>query len=180
MSTQMTQTSERTGVVTARGNPLTLLGPELKVGDQAPELHLSASDLSIKTLDDLTDHGTRGVLLIVVPSLDTPTCNIESQKFNKRVAELQGVKPYIVSMDLPFAMTRWCGQVEGFSIDVLSDYRDHRFGLDYGVRIKENGLLMRANFLIGPDKKLHYVEIVPEISNEPDYDATIRAAQALA
>ena len=176
----MTTTIERAGIVTGRGNPLTLLGPELKVGDTAPELHLTAADLSIKTLDDLTDHGKRATLLIVVPSLDTPTCAIESQTFNKRLSELKSVKPYIVSMDLPFAMTRWCGAIEGFSIDVLSDYRDHRFGFDYGVRIKETGLLMRANFLIGPDKKLHYVEIVPEISQQPDYDATIKAAQAAA
>jgi len=175
-----TQTIERSGIVTGRGNPLTLLGPELKVGDAAPEVHLTAKDLSVKTLDDLTEGGTRATLLIVVPSLDTPTCAIESQTFNKRLSELKGVTPYIVSMDLPFAMVRWCGQIEGFSIDVLSDYRDHRFGFDYGVRIKENGLLMRANFLIGPDKKLHYVEIVPEISQQPDYDATIKAAQALA
>jgi thioredoxin-dependent peroxiredoxin len=174
-----TQTIERAGVATGRGNPLTLLGPELKVGDTAPEVHLTAADLSIKTLDDLTDHGKRAALLIVVPSLDTPTCNIESQKFNKRVTELSGVKPYIVSMDLPFAMTRWNNENEG-TIDVLSDYRDHRFGFDYGVRIKETGLLMRSNFLIGPDKKLAYVEIVPEISHEPNYDATIAAAQAFA
>ena len=176
----MTTTMERAGIVTGRGKPLTLLGPELKVGDTAPELHLTAADLSIKTLDDLTDHGTRAALLIVVPSLDTPTCAVESQTFNKRLSELKSVTPYIVSMDLPFAMTRWCGAIEGFSIDVLSDYRDHRFGFDYGVRIKETGLLMRANFVIGADKKLRYVEIVPEISQQPDYDATIKAAQAAA
>jgi thiol peroxidase len=176
----MTTTIERAGIVTGRGNPLTLLGSELKVGDTAPEVHLSAADLSIKTLDDLTGNGSHATLLIVVPSLDTPTCSIESQTFNKRLSELRGVKPYIVSMDLPFAMTRWCGEVDGFSIDVLSDYRDHRFGFDYGVRIKENGLLMRANFLIGTDKKLHYIEIVPEITEQPNYDATIKAAQALA
>ena len=175
-----TQTVERAGVITGRGKPLTLLGPELHVGDAAPELHLSAADLSIKTLDDLTGGGAHATLLIVVPSLDTPTCAIESQTFNKRLSELKGVTPYIVSMDLPFAMTRWCGGIEGFSIDVLSDYRDHAFGFAYGVRIKETGLLMRANFLIGADKKLHYVEIVPEISQQPDYDATIKAVQALA
>ena len=176
-----TQTIERAGVVTGRGNPLTLLGPELKVGDSAPEVHLSAADLSIKTLDDLTDHGKRAALLIVVPSLDTPTCSIESRTFNKRLGEMPAsVKPYIVSIDLPFAMTRWCGAEGDFKIDVLSDYRDHSFGYAYGVRIKENGLLMRSNFLIGPDKKLHYVEIVPEISKEPDYEATFKAAQAVA
>jgi thiol peroxidase len=175
-----TQTEERAGIITGRGKPLTLLGPELRAGDTAPDVHLSAADLSIKTLDDLTEGGRKATLLIVVPSLDTPTCAIESQTFNKRVSELKGVAPYIVSMDLPFAMTRWCGEIEGFSIGVLSDYRDHRFGYDYGVRIKETGLLMRSTFLIGADKKLRYVEIVPEISEQPNYDATIRAAQAIA
>ncbi|HTU69589.1 MAG TPA: thiol peroxidase [Candidatus Baltobacteraceae bacterium] len=176
-----TQTIERPGIVTGRGNPLTLLGPQLNTGDTAPEVHLSAADLSIKTLDDLTDHGKRAVLLIVVPSLDTPTCSIESRKFNQRLSELPAsVKPYIVSVDLPFAMTRWSGAEGNFNIDVLSDYRDHSFGYAYGVRIKETGLLMRSNFLIGPDRKIHYVEIVPEISQEPDYEATFAAARAIA
>jgi thioredoxin-dependent peroxiredoxin len=175
-----TQTIERAGLVTARGNPITLLGPELRVGDTAPETHLVGSNMAVNTLDDLTDHGKRAALLIVVPSLDTPTCAIESRKFNQRLGELPaGVKPYIVSMDLPFAMVRWCG-AENVTIDLLSDYRDHSFGYAYGVRIKENGLLMRANFIIGKDKKLTYVELVPEISQEPNYDATIAAAQAAA
>jgi thiol peroxidase len=176
-----TQTIERAGVITGRGNPLTLLGPQLNVGDTAPEVSLSAANLSVKTLDDLLDQGKRAALLIVVPSLDTPVCSIESRTFNKRLSELPGnVKPYIVSMDLPFAMSRWCGAEGEFAIDVLSDYRDHAFGRAYGVRIKETGLLMRANFLIGPDKKLHYVEIVPEITHEPNYDAAIKATQAIA
>jgi thioredoxin-dependent peroxiredoxin len=175
-----TQTVERAGLVTARGNPITLLGPELRVGDTAPETHLIGANMAVNTLDDLTDHGKRAALLIVVPSLDTPTCAIESRKFNQRLGELPaGVKPYIVSMDLPFAMVRWCG-AENVTIDLLSDYRDHAFGYAYGVRIKENGLLMRANFIIGKDKKLTYVELVPEISQEPNYDATIAAAQAAA
>ena len=175
-----TQTIERAGVVTARGNPLTLLGPELKAGDAAPETHLIGKDMKPNTLDDLTGHGTRAALLIVVPSLDTPTCAVESRTFNQRLGELPaGVKPYIVSMDLPFAMVRWCG-AESVTIDLLSDYQDHSFGYAYGVRIKENGLLMRAIFVIGKDKRLSYVELVPEISHEPQYDAVINAAQAAA
>ena len=175
-----TQTVERAGVVTARGNPLTLLGPDLRAGESAPEVHLTGKDMKVLTLDDLTEHGTRAVLLIVVPSLDTPTCAIESRTFNQRLGELPaGVKPYIVSMDLPFAMVRWCG-AEGVTLDLLSDYRDHSFGYAYGVRIKENGLLMRSIFVIGKDKKLTYVEMVPDISHEPQYDAVIQAAQAAA
>jgi len=175
-----TQTIERAGVVTGRGKPLTLLGPQLRVGETAPELHLTAADLSIKTLDDLTDGGKRAALLLVVPSLDTPTCATESRTFNQRLGELPaGVKPYIVSMDLPFAMVRWCG-ADNVTIDVLSDYRDHSFGYTYGVRIKENGLLMRSIFVIGADKTLRYVELVPEISQEPKYDEVINAAKAAA
>jgi thioredoxin-dependent peroxiredoxin len=175
-----TQTIERAGVVTARGNPLTLLGPQLQAGDMAPEVQLTASDLSVKTLDDLTDGGKRAALLLVVPSLDTPTCATESRTFNKRLGELPaGVKPYIVSMDLPFAQARWCG-AENVAIEVLSDYRDHAFGYAYGVRIKENALLMRSIFVIGADKTLRYVEIVPEIAQEPKYDEVINAAKAAA
>jgi thioredoxin-dependent peroxiredoxin len=175
-----TQTIERTGIVTARGNPLTLLGAELNVGDTAPELHLVGKDMKEKSVDDLTEGGKTAALLIVVPSLDTPTCAVESRTFNQRLGELPaGVKPYIVSMDLPFAMVRWCG-AEDVTIDLLSDYRDHAFGYAYGVRIKENGLLMRSIFVIGKDKKLSYVELVPDISHEPQYDAVIAAAQAAA
>ncbi|HTX56260.1 MAG TPA: thiol peroxidase [Candidatus Acidoferrales bacterium] len=175
-----TQTIERAGVVTARGNPITLLGPDLHAGDAAPEVRLVGANMQANTLDDLTDHGKRAALLIVVPSLDTPTCAVESRTFNKRLGELPaGVKPYIVSMDLPFAMVRWCG-AESVTIDLLSDYRDHAFGYAYGVRIKENGLLMRSIFVIGKDKKLTYVELVPDISHEPNYDDVIAAAQAAA
>jgi thioredoxin-dependent peroxiredoxin len=175
-----TQTIERTGLVTARGNPLTLLGPALKAGDDAPELHLSGKDTKPVSLDDLTANGTRAVLLIVVPSLDTPTCAIESKTFNQRLGELPaGVKPYIVSMDLPFAMVRWCG-AENVELDLLSDYRDHSFGYAYGVRVKENGLLYRTIFVITKDKKISYVEVVPDIADQPNYDAVIAAAKAAA
>jgi thioredoxin-dependent peroxiredoxin len=175
-----TQTTERAGLATWRDQPITLLGPQLQVGQTAPEVHLTAADLSVKTLDDLTDGGKRAVLLIVVPSLDTGTCATESRTFNKRLGELPaGVKPYIVSMDLPFAMVRWCG-AENVTMDVLSDYRDHDFGHTYGVRVKEKGLLMRSIFVIGADKKLRYVELVPEVSKEPKYDDVINAARAAA
>src|ERR1700685_2018510 len=140
-----TQTMERAGV-----------GPERKAADTAPEVHLTTAKMAVVTLDDLTDHGKRAALLIVVPSLDTPTCAIESRTVNKRLGELpEGVKPYIVSMDLQFAMVRWCG-AEGVTLENLSDYRDHSFGYAYGVRIKENGLLMRSVFIICKDKKIQY------------------------
>ncbi len=179
MATQTLQ--ERTGKLTARGNPLTLVGPELKPGDPAPEVHLSAADLSVKTLDDLTDRGTRAAMLIIVPSLDTSVCSTESHTFNTRLGELgENVRAYVVSMDLPFAQARWCGAEGDVKLEMLSDYRDHRFGYDYGVRIKETGLLARAIIVIGADKRVKYVQLVPELTSEPDYNAAIKAAQTSA
>ena len=173
--------NERTGILTVRGNPVTLVGPSLKAGDAAPDVHLSAADLSVKSLDDLTEGGKRAALLIVVPSLDTGVCSLESQKFNTRIEELPaGVKAYVVSVDLPFAMTRWGNEQGNMQLEMLSDYRDHRFGRDYGVRIKETGLLARSIIVIGADKKIAYFAIVPELTSEPDYDAAIKAAQASA
>jgi thiol peroxidase len=179
MSTQTVP--ERAGILTARGNPLTLLGRQLNVGDVAPDLGLSGADLSVKSLDDLLDGGKRAALLIVVPSLDTSVCSTESHKFNQRIGEFPDtVKAYVVSMDLPFAQGRWCGAEGDVKLDMLSDYRDHRFGYDYGLRIKENGLLARANVLIGPDRRIAYFELVPELTDEPNYDAVIKATQAAA
>lgn len=177
MATQTIQ--ERTGKLTARGNPLTLLGRELKVGDKAPDLRLSAADLSVKTLDDLTDHGKSSAMLIVVPSLDTSVCSTESHTFNTRIGELgDNVRAYVVSMDLPFAQVRWCGAEGDVKLEMLSDYRDHRFGYDYGVRIKETGLLARAIIIIGGDQQIKYVQLVPELTSEPNYDEAIKAATA--
>ncbi|HVA28080.1 MAG TPA: thiol peroxidase [Candidatus Baltobacteraceae bacterium] len=173
--------TERAGLVTARGNPLTLLGPSLKAGDAAPETHLIAADMSVKTLDALTDGGKRAALLIVVPSLDTGTCSLESQKFNTRIGELPaGVTAYVVSMDLPFAMTRWGTEQGDMKLEMLSDYRNHAFGRDYGVRIKETGLLARSIVVVGADKRIAYFAIVPELTAEPNYDEAIKAAQASA
>ncbi len=177
MATQTVQ--ERTGKLTARGNPLTLLGPELKAGDTAPEVHLSAADLSVKTLADLTDNGKRAAMLIIVPSLDTSVCSTESHTFNTRIGELgENVQAYVVSMDLPFAQARWCGAEGDVELGMLSDYRNHLFGYEYGVRIKENGLLARAIIIIGGDQRIKYVQMVPELTSEPNYDEAIKAAAA--
>ncbi len=171
---------ERTGEMTFRGKPVTLLGPSLTTGQPAPDFELAAADLATATLDTVTDGGKRAALLIVVPSLDTKVCHIETKKFNSRLAELAGVATYVVSMDLPFAQSRWCG-AEGVSeIATLSDYQTHDFGYNYGLRIKELGLLGRANIVIGKDKTIKYLEVVPEVAAEPDYDATIAAAKAAA
>jgi thioredoxin-dependent peroxiredoxin len=175
------QVQERTGNVTFKGQPMTLLGPELGVGDPAPEFTLTASDLSPVTRDILLDDGSRAAFLIVVPSLDTSVCSLESQKFNQRLGELPiGVRASVVSMDLPFAQARWCGAQGDVKLGMLSDYRDRSFGINYGLLIKELGLLARAIVIIGKDATIQYVQLVQEVANEPDYDAALKAASAAA
>jgi thiol peroxidase len=171
----------RNGVITFKGSPMTLLGPALRRGDPAPQFSLTASDLSPVNLDILLDEGKRAAMLIVVPSLDTSVCSLESRKFNSRLGELPpGVQASVVSMDLPFAQARWCGTEGDVKLEMLSDYRDHSFGLNYGLLIAELGLLARAIAVIGKDRTVSYVQVVPEVANEPDYDAALKAAAAAA
>ena len=173
---------ERTGEVTFKGNPVTLQGPALQAGAPAPDFALTAGDMATMTLDSLVDAGNRAAMLIVVPSLDTSVCSLESQTFNRRLGELPtGVKGWVVSVDLPFAMARWAAaQGEDVSLGMLSDYRDHSFGRAYGLYIAQLALLARAIVVIGKDKTVKYVQIVPEIAQEPDYDAALKAAAAAA
>ena len=171
----------RTGVVTFRGKPMTLLGPELHAGDPAPPFALTAGDLSPVNLDTLLDERNRAALLLAVPSLDTPVCSLESQKFNGRLGELPpSVRAAVVSLDLPFAMKRWCGAQGDVKLEMLSDYRDRSFGLNYGLLMAELGLLARAIVVIGKDRNISYVQIVREVADEPDYDAALKAAAAAA
>jgi thiol peroxidase len=175
----MQTTDERQGVVTMHGNPFTLLGPALKVGDAAPDFTLTSSEMKPLTLDDATSNGTKKALLIVVPSLDTGTCSLETNTFNKRLSELPAdVNAYIVSLDLPFAQSRWAAANDAPNLKYASDYQNHAFGHAYGVRVKELGVLTRANFVISKDKKLTYVGIVPEIADEPPYDEIFAATKA--
>ena len=168
---------ERTGAITFKGQPVTLIGPELKPGDAAPDFTLAGADLSVVTLDDVTEKGTKDAMMIVVPSLDTSVCSLESQKFNQRIGELpDSIRAHVVSMDLPFAMTRWANEQGGVALTMLSDYRDRSFGPAYGVLMKGLGLLARAIFIISKDKRVKYVQLVPEVTNEPNYDQAIGAA----
>jgi thiol peroxidase len=174
MSTQTL--SERTGVITFRGNPMTLVGPVLNVGDPAPPFTLSSAELAPFTLADATANGSREALLSVVPSLDTPTCSVETSTFHKRLVEVPpDAAAFVISLDLPFAQKRWADANEATGLTYLSDYRDHGFGLAYGLLIKEIGLLARAVIVIGKDGKLKYVEIVPEVASEPNYDGAFAA-----
>jgi thiol peroxidase len=167
--------------LTFKGEPITLRGPELHVGDPAPEFALSAGDLSNVNLDILVDEGKRAAMLIVVPSLDTSVCSLESQKFNQRLGELPaGVSVSVVSMDLPFAQARWSAAQGDVKLQMLSDYRDRTFGPNYGLLIEQLGLLTRAVVVIGRDRTIKYVQIVPEVASEPDYDSALKAAAAAA
>jgi thioredoxin-dependent peroxiredoxin len=172
--------NERAGEVTFKGKPMNLIGPALRAGDAAPDFHLTGGDLSVVTLEKLLAD-KEAVMLIVVPSLDTSVCSLESQKFNARLGELpKKTEAYVVSMDLPFAQKRWAEAQEGIKLGMLSDYRDHSFGLNYGLLIGDLGLLARAIVILGKDRRVRYLQIVPEVVNEPDYDAAMKAVTSAA
>jgi len=163
--------------VTFKGKPVELDGPDLRVGDKAPDFTLTTTDLQTANLDTVTANGTKNALLIVVPSLDTNVCSIESAKFNKRIEDFPpDVVAYVVSRDTPFAMARWGKEQGDVKLQFLSDFRDHSFGPAYGVLIKDLGLLARAVFIIGKDKTILYKQVVPEVGQEPDYEDVIAAA----
>jgi thiol peroxidase len=168
--------SERSNVITFRGNPMTLVGPTLHPGDAAPPFTLSSADLAPFTLNDATANGSREALFIVVPSLDTPTCSVETSTFHKRLVEVPpDAAAFVISLDLPFAQKRWAEANDAMGLTYLSDYRDHSFGLAYGLFIKQIGLLARAVIVVGKDSTLKYVEIVPEVASEPNYDGAFAA-----
>jgi len=166
---------ERAGATTMRGNPLTLVGPELKAGDAAPNFSAVDSGMKPVSLGD-TGHKTR--IFSVVPSLDTPVCDMQTKRFNEEAAKLDGVDIYSVSMDLPFAQKRFCDSFALDRVKMLSDHRDASFGQSYGTLIKELRIMSRAIFVVGPDDKLKYVEYVPEVANHPDYEAALAAARS--
>lgn len=166
---------ERKGVVTFKGGSLTLLGPELKAGDKAPDFKLTDTGLKPVTLAD-SKGKTR--LISVVPSIDTPVCDLQTKRFNQEAAKLPAnVAVLTVSMDLPFAQARWCGLAGADKIQMLSDYQEHAFGQAYGVLIKELKLLSRAIFVIGADDKVQYVEYVKEVTTHPDYEKVLAAVK---
>jgi len=166
---------ERKNAVTFKGGPLTLIGPELKVGDKAPDFRLIDTGLKAVTLAD-SKGKTR--LVSVVPSIDTPVCDLQTKRFNQEASKLSpNVAVLTVSMDLPFAQGRWCGLAGADKVQMLSDYREQAFGQAYGVLIKELKLLSRAVFVIGPDDKVQYVEYVKEITEHPDYDKVLKFLQ---
>lgn len=168
---------ERTGIITFKGNPFTLLGPEIKVGEKAPEFIVVDNGLVAVTLAS-----SAGKIRVIsaVPSLDTPVCDTETRRFNQEAASLPGeVLILTVSMDLPFAQKRWCGAAGIDKVITLSDYRERSFGHNYGVLIKELLLLTRAIFVVDANDTIRYIQIVPEVTSEPDYSAVISAVKEL-
>lgn len=169
--------SERTGIITFKGNPMTLLGPELKIGDKAPDFLVVDNGLAPVTLAS-----SAGKIRIIsaVPSLDTPVCDTETRRFNQEAATLpENVVVLTVSLDLPFAQKRWCGAAGIDRVTTLSDYRERSFGNAYGVVIKELVLLARAIFVIDAGDTIRYIQIVPEVTTEPDYAAVMAAVKSL-
>jgi thiol peroxidase len=169
--------AERPGVITMKGNPLTLVGQEVHVGDQAPDFEVLANDLSPFKLSSLKG---KVVIICSVPSLDTPTCDIETRWFNEEAAKL-GPKVVVLtlSMDLPFAQKRWCGAAGVDRVTTYSDHREAAFGQAYGVLIKELRLLARAVFVVDQAGTLQYLQVVKELANEPDYGEVLKAVERL-
>ncbi len=164
---------ERSGIITSRGNPLTLLGKEIKIGDQAPDFQVLNNDLKPVSL---STYAGKTILISSVPSLDTSVCDMETRRFNEEAGKLgDDVIILTISMDLPFAQKRWCGAAGVDRVITLSDHREADFGKNYGVLIKELRLLARAVFLLDKENVVRYIEIVPDVSSEPNYEAAIEA-----
>ncbi|MBP2112860.1 MULTISPECIES: thiol peroxidase [Paenibacillus] len=170
-------TQERTGVATFKGNPITLVGPQLKAGDSAPQFTVSKNLLEDVTL---TEYAGKIKLISVVPSLDTGVCDAQTRRFNSEAAGLgDDVVILTISTDLPFAQARWCGAAGIDSVITLSDHKETSFGQAYGVLIKEFRLDMRSIFVVDKNDTLAYVEYLGEMAEHPDYEAAISAVKAL-
>ena len=161
---------EKAGKVTMKGNPMTLVGNDVKAGDKAPEFTVLDEGLVPVTLNDFAG---KTVVISVTPSLDTPVCDFQLRKFNDEIAKIGDVQVLNISMDLPFAIKRFCSTAGIDEAKALSDHRDASFGEAFGVLIKELRLLARAVFVVDKDGKVTYEEIVPEATDAPNYDAVI-------
>jgi thiol peroxidase len=160
-----------------KGNPLTLIGPELQAGDHAPDFNVVDGTLSSVNLEK-TGHNVR--ILSVVPSLDTPVCDLQTKRFNEEAAKLPGVDIVTVSMDLPFAQKRWCGAFGVDKVKMLSDHKDGSFGANYGTLIKELRIESRAIFVVDRHNTIKYVEYVKEVADHPNYESALSAARSAA
>jgi thiol peroxidase len=169
---------ERAGAATFKGNPITLIGPELKPGDKAPDFRLNKSLLEEVTLADFAG---KIKLISVVPSLDTGVCDAQTRRFNEEAANLgDQVVVLTVSVDTPFAQARWCGAAGVDRVITLSDFKNRNFGESYGVLIKELGLDMRSIFVVDANDTIQYVQYVKEMTEHPDYEKAVEAVKKLA
>jgi thiol peroxidase len=167
---------ERAGATTLKGNPFTLIGPELKAGDKAPGFTTVGNDLKeVK----LADSAGKVRLLSVVPSLDTPVCDAQTRRFNEEAVKLGDVAIVTISMDLPFAQKRWCGAAGVDKVQTVSDHRDASFGQAYGTLIKELRIESRAIFVVDRNDTIRYVEYVKEVADHPNYDAALAATKGV-
>ena len=169
--------SESRRTVTFQGQPLTLLGREVRLGQTAPDANVLDNAMSPAAIMDF-----RGKVVIIssVPSLDTPVCNIQTRRFNTEAALLgDDVVVLTISMDLPFAQARWCGAAGVEAVKTLSDHRDGQFGLAYGLLIEELRLLARAVFVLDREGTVRHVQVVPELTDEPDYEAVLNVVREL-
>lgn len=170
--------SERKGAVTMRGNPLTLVGPELEAGDKAPDFEVV--DNGMKPVGLAASKGKTRIFS-VVPSVDTPVCDLQTKRFNEEAGKLgDAVVVYTISADLPFAQGRWCGAAGAENVQLLSDHRSMSFGDAWGTHVKELRLDARAVFVVDPQDRIVHAEYVKEIANHPDYDAALAAARKAA
>ena len=167
---------ERPAATTMRGRPLTLLGPELKVGEKAPDFDAVTDGLQPVNLEG-TGNSVR--IFSVVPSLDTPVCDMQTKRFNEEATKLTGVDIYTISMDLPFAQKRWCGAFGVDKVKMVSDHKTGSFGENYGTLIKDLRIESRAIFVLDQDNTLKHVEYVKEVADHPNYDAALSAARSL-
>ncbi len=168
---------EHAGLVTLRGNPVILLGEEISVGDEAPDFTVVANDLQPVKFSSFVG---KTCIIASVPSLDTPVCDTETRRFNEEATALgPDVAVLTISMDLPFAQSRWCGAAGVEAVKTFSDHRDASFGLAYGVLIKDLRLLARAVFVVDKEGKIQYKEIVNEIATEPNFTAVLDAVKSV-
>ncbi|MCG4578811.1 thiol peroxidase [Clostridium cochlearium] len=159
--------------ITFKGNPVTLVGTQLKIGDKAPDFTVVDNNM-----EDFSLKNTKGVRIIsAVPSLDTPVCDLETKTFNKEASNIPNVSIYTISMDLPFAQIRWCGDNGIDNLTTLSDFKDRLFGKNYGTYVKELGLLARAVFVIDSNDNIVYAEYVEEIGNQPNFEKVLETAR---
>jgi len=168
---------ERQGLVTLGGKPVTLVGNEVSVGQRLPDVSLTGNDMAQVKLSDFSG---KVIVLLTVPSLDTPVCSLETARFDREIAATGGkVALVTVSVDLPFAQKRWCLSNNGEAVVTLSDYRERSLGLALGVLLKEPLILARTVWVVDKEGIVRYIEIVPEIGKEPDYSKALEAAKKL-